>query len=65
MLDFNTFFCLAGSEDCNVRSCLMISVGVNANGRKHLKKKLTELSLCVSASEVLKKQCSRSLTLPK
>ena len=30
----------------------MVSVSVNANGRKHLKKKLTELSLCVSASEV-------------
>ena len=28
----------------------MVSVGVNANGRKHLKKKLTELSrtLCIS-----------------
>ena len=28
----------------------MVSVSVNANGRKHLKKKLTKLSLCVSLS---------------
>ena len=27
-----------------------MSVSVNANGRKHLKKKLTKLSLCVSLS---------------
>ena len=45
-----------------------VSVGVKANGRKRLKKKLTEFLLCVSASGVLSpslKQQSRSLTLPK
>ena len=29
---------------------IVMSVSVNANGRKHLKKKLTKLSLCVSLS---------------
>ena len=45
-----------------------VSVGVKANVGKRLKKKLTEFSLCVSASEVLSpslKQRSHSQTLPK
>ena len=62
MFDLRSFVWLAWKTV--MRGHDFFSVGVKVNGRKHLKKKLTKLSLCISASEVLSpslKQCSRSL----